>query len=427
MTLSSQVNTREVATRILMEWREHGQYPDRLMRDLARDRAFIMEMVYGVLRHRSALEWMIERMSHHQQREDKSNPLIPLLCIGLYQLFFMDHVVSYAAVNETVDAAKKLFTDKEASFVNALLRRALRERERWLEELERKPLSIRYSHPEWLVERWVSRYGAYDTARLCVWNNERSRVTLRIRPMLSPEAYLAVLKKLNIEARIHPVVPTFLVLPTGVAVDQLPGYKEGWFTVQDPATSNAVAMLDPKKGERVLDLCAAPGGKTILMADRMSGAEGLTALDNNPDRLRILRENLDRCGLSQVHVVQADACALTPEDFSAQGFDAILLDAPCSNSGVLQRRPDARWRLTPGSIQEIGELQTALLHAAASLLRPGGRLVYSTCSLEDEENETQVRAFLDHHPLFHLVSQNRTFPPRDGVDGAYAALIHRDP
>jgi 16S rRNA (cytosine967-C5)-methyltransferase len=214
------------------------------------------------------------------------------------------------------------------------------------------------------------------------------------------------------------------VLAHGSRVPDLPGFTEGWFSVQDPSTAVAPALLDPGPGQRVLDACAAPGGKTFVLAERMRGRGTLWAADVSPGRLRRLEENLKRMGLEWVQVRRADAASpLLGRMCGGEGFDRILLDVPCSTTGVLRRRPDARWRFSPERLNQLTRIQQAMLNNAATLLRPGGRLVYSTCSLEPEEGTELVRAWLRGRPEFRLLEERSLFPPDTQTDGVYAAAL----
>ncbi len=282
---------------------------------------------------------------------------------------------------------------------------------------------IRLSHPDALVERWTARHGEAAALQLCEWNNRPPPLVLRIDPSrVAMDDFVTSLAGAGVEAGPHPFAPDrYIALARGADVRGLPGYAEGLFVVQDPSTLAAVELLDPQPGESVLDACAAPGGKTVAIAQRMKGSGGLVAVDVHADRLPALRQNLERLRLPWVSVHEADLTAL-PAD-AAGPYDAVLLDVPCSNTGVLRRRPDARWRFSTERLVRLAATQNALLTAAAAVVKPGGRLVYSTCSLEPEEGEGLVRGWLESHGGFSLDGERRCFPPVDGVDGAYAARL----
>lgn len=423
-------NAREQAALLVAQWLERKGYADQFLANVIENRPFVTELVYGVIRWQRTLRRLLRRYAHRQPDARTEAALL----IGLYQLFFLVDVADYAAVHETVEAAKRIAGKRAAGFVNAVLRGAQSEGRaeirHWLETLSPP---VRWSHPTILYDRWQARFGADAAARLCEWNNTRPDVMLRINhARATAEALLAALAGEGIEARRYPPDPDrFLILPKGIAVATLPGYKEGWFYVQDPSTVVAPDLLAVQAGESVLDACAAPGGKTILLAEQLAGNGKLVAVDNQPTRLERLRDNLRRMGFDGVHVIQANAVhaaalrdALTREGLPWE-YDAVLVDAPCTNTGVLRRRPDARWRFTPHRLETACFMQRAILLGAAEFVRSGGRLVYSTCSLEHEENEAQVEQFLAKRSDFALVTTRFLFPPDSQTDGAFAALLRR--
>ena len=417
-------NSRLVAAGIVHQWLEDGSFPDRRLAALQHDHAFVLEMVNGVVRNRLVLEWLEKRWV-----KNMPHPFVrAVLWIGLYQILFMDRVEEYAAINETVDAAKTPPGGTGAAkMVNAVLRRAQREREEVLADLQSQPDSIRLSHPTFLMDRWTAQYGADDALKLAAWNNEPSSTILRIEQSAVDAAeFIDKLRESDIEPLMHPYSDKeiFLVLPRGVAVKSVPGYEEGWFTIQDPATSVSVDLLAPRPGETVLDACAAPGGKTAMMAGRMKGRGELIAMDLHDDRIAVLEENRRRLKMDWIEVVKGDA-RNPMASLGDRRFDAILLDVPCTNTGVLRRRVDARWRIDADRIKSIVELQREILTACCGLLKDKGRIVYSTCSLEAEENEGLVAQWVAHHPDFRLVKTGKAFPPDSGTDGAFAALLRK--
>jgi 16S rRNA (cytosine967-C5)-methyltransferase len=418
-----QKNSRAVAAKILSYWISERRFPDRQLAYVQEDNAFVMELVNGVVRQKLAMEWLAQGMV-----KTRPDPYFEaLLFIGFYQLLFMD-VEEYAAIHETVEAAKHEPGGEAVSkMINAVLRRTQREKADIFRELKRADKEIRLMHPMPLIRRWSQQFGEREAEQLCNWNNEPPETILRVEPLAVNEPqFLKACEEAGIVLRLHPFsgVDRFYTLPRGVAVPTLPGYAEGWFTVQDPATSVAVNLLSPRPGERVLDACAAPGGKMAMMAARMKGSGELVAMDVHDDRIVTLNENIARLKLGWVEVIKGDAAE--PDALAGREFDAILLDVPCLNSGVMRRRVDARWRLTPKRIAAISETQYRILTGCAALLAEGGRLVYSTCSLEADENEDLVARWVREHPGFRRVKAKRAFPPVDKTDGAFAALIRRD-
>jgi len=418
-------NSREVAAEIIYHWIESESFPDRQLAEVKDDRAFVTELVYGIVRRKLALEY-IEQKFIPRRPEDF---ILAALHVGVYQLCFMDNVEEFAAVHETFEAIKnRRHKDaiRAAGMINAVLRNVQEEKKDILRNLEKQSDEIRFSHPESLIHRWVKQYGERDTRQLLEWNNQPSETILRVEPArIAPAEFIKALEAAGIYTERHSFqsLETFLILPRGVAVPSVPGYKEGWFTVQDPATSVSVELLDPRPGESVLDACAAPGGKTAMMAGMMEGKGELIAMDVHDDRLDTLQDTIKRTGWDFVKILKGDAA----KGFSQKDkqFDAILLDVPCLNTGVLRRRVDARWRFTRDRIEMIKKTQRQILNAMSKHVKPGGRLVYSTCSLEVEENEEMVGRWVREHKDFRLVKAKRLFPPKTGTDGAYAALLVR--
>jgi 16S rRNA (cytosine967-C5)-methyltransferase len=419
------LSSRGVAAEIVGEWLATGAFPDRLLESVQPDRAFVMELVYGAVKWKRLLEWVAARYA----KRGVDTGVIPYLLVGLYQILLMDHVAEYAAVNETVEAAKADLNRRAGAFVNAVLRGVCRDAESIRADWARLPTALAESHPDVLVSRWVGCYGEERTRALCRWNNGRPDVTIRPRcGKATVGDYLALLKSAGIEAMGHPYAPDeFIVLPHGVCVTDLPGYAEGWFGVQDPSTACAVALLNSQANETILDACAAPGGKTFLIADKMGSSGRIVAMDLYEDRLTRLKANVRRLNLTSVNVVQGDAAkaddirGLCPDGL----FDRVLLDVPCTNTGVLRRRADARWRFTPDNLAGILATQRGLLDVTSEFLKPGGVLVYSTCSLEPEEGSDMVQSWLKEHPLFALETTVTLFPPETQTDGIYAAALRK--
>lgn len=424
-------NPRQIAARVLIERLSKGGFVEKhLDRALGRarlypdDRGLCQELVYGCVRWQGTLDWMINRQT--QGREQK--PFVQILLrLGLYQIFFLDRIPPHAAVHATVEAAKALRYEDHAGFINAVLRTALRDESiirKELGELKAANPAAGWSHPEWLVTRWQERYGPEQTLKLLEWNNSPAKVFARINTLKADPAkllefwrsdnvaYNFVFKEwleenLMFELKSHP------------PIEEMRSFKNGFFYVQDPSTLFAVDLLAPKPGERILDLCAAPGGKTTYIAQRMKNEGKIVASDTSADRLELLKENCDRLGATCVESIEATALAPATN----APFDRVLVDAPCSNTGVLRRRVDLRWRAKPEEVERLRKEQLELLRRAGTFVRPGGVLVYSTCSLEPEENAGVVSEFLKEHASFTLDESGDVLPMRDGFDGAFAARL----
>ena len=399
------MNARQIVIELLTAWSNSRCLADELLSERndipARDRAFVQELFYGCLRQHLALDFLLRQLAGKPPR-----PVVAdILHLGLYQLCFLDKIPAHAAVNESVALAKQLASPAEAKFVNAILRRTDRR------SLETAPPWIRYSHPEWLWHRWLARYGEADTVALCRWNNEPPPLYIRTLTAELPAGITAE------PSGLHPL---------SWRVTEAAGLFEvpAKFYAQDPSTLMAVDVLDPQPGEAVLDMCAAPGGKTTYIAQKMRDTGKIIAADSSNVRLGKVAENCRRLG---VNIVATLACEGTRLNRCLRGtqFDRVLLDAPCSNTGVVRRRVDLRWRLQADEIARLAAVQTQLLAAASEFVKPGGVLVYSTCSLEPAENERVAERFRESHPKFALDATRSTFPPRDKMDGAFVARFRR--
>jgi 16S rRNA (cytosine967-C5)-methyltransferase len=398
----------------------------------ARDRRWTQELVYGLLRHRSWLDAVIgERVRGGLARLDPD--LTDLLRLGTQQLFHMGSVPPYAAIAQTVELAKQRHGLGASKLVNAVLRRLDRERDGLELQQPADPiaaLALRQSHPRWLVARWVARWGADATAALLAANNRPA--PLVVRPFgVVREQLEAMLEASGVVVTDAPLVADSLCLEGGVGIGELGAFQQGLLFVQDPAATLVTQYAAIPPHARVADVCAAPGGKTVELA---RAARFVVAADASFARLARLRETIARLELRNVHPLVSDAraSALAP-------LDAVLVDAPCTGTGTFRRHPDARWRLTPNDVAVLAAAQRSILNAAAAVVAPGGLLVYSTCSLETEENDAQVETFLSGHPEFTLepppegtvpaavldAGRLRVLPHRHGTDGAFAARMRR--
>lgn len=398
---------------------ERGEKADALLSRYSkgistRDRQTCQRLFFGAVRHRRLLEAAIGQWVKRPPR----SRLKAILMVSAFDLLSSDPERAPAVVSYAVDQAKSMVSAHEVKLVNAVLRK-LPSTLRALQESA--PLDIRYSHPKWLVDRWLHSWGEEATGKLLEWNQAIPDVFVRWRgrgevplELLEPTDWQGVYRLRN----------------ETVWEELLPYLAEGKVYIQDPGTRLAPGLLAVKPGETVLDLCAAPGGKTMLLVDALGDdASGLlVAVDKPGKRLEQLDENLRKLDTGtgpEVRLLGEDILTLAAE--SVGQFDAVLLDAPCSNTGVIRRRPDAKWRLQPESIMASAELQLKLLRNAARLVKKGGRLVYSTCSVEPEENEGVVRRFLEENPEFTLVEGRVYFPWECGHDGAGAFLLRYDP
>ena len=387
----------------------------------AADRGLVQELCYGTVRWQVTLDWLIERRT---PRHRPPHPVQLLARLGLYQLFWLDRVPDHAAVNETVEAARTFDFAGQAGFLNALLRGYTREADatrQLLQDLRTSDPALGWSHPRWLVDRWAARLSPAELQTFLAWNNTPAVNYARVNAIKADTGRLIETWRnegVDYDFTRWEWVPENLVfrLRRHPPLERLESFGRGWYYIQDPSTVLSVALLEPRPGERLLDLCAAPGGKTTLIAQWLDNDGVIVATEPDARRRRRLQENCDRLGADVKVGVATDPEAAGP-------FDAVLVDAPCSNTGVLRRRLEARWRLQPAELVRSQLQQIELLADAARRLRPGGRLVYSTCSVEPEENADVVKAFLAAHPGYRLTRSRQLDPARDGVDGAYVACL----
>ena len=388
------MNSRRAAAFVVARWiATHGHLSEMLPD--GPDRAFVQDLAYTTVRRFRVLRSVLGKLVTKWPKGEME----ALLLVGGAQILYMPDVPDFAAVNETVMAAKCCPNKSIAKVVNGVLRNLIRRREEFESYLKSAPLAERESFPNGIVNRWVERYGEADAEKLCKWHNQPSETWLAYRPG-APEP--------------------FVRLERGRKVSDVDGYAEGAFVVQDPATAGAIELLDVRPGMKVLDFCAAPGGKSIQCAWRLgdpgNGAR-LVSQEVNPARRRRLVENLKRVGLDWVEAVAKVG--------DGKLFDRVLADVPCSNTGVLRRRPDARWNWTKEHLTELVKLQSEIFANAAAHVATGGIIVYSTCSNEPEENEGQIESFLAANPGFEEVRRMVSVPFESGRDGAFACALRK--
>jgi len=422
-------NPRQIAARILSQRQTSGEFTENLLETALAsaclspaDRGLCHELVCGVVRWQTTLDRLIARKTT-PGREPRP-ALVNLLRLGLYQIFWLDRIPAHAAVHETVELAKRSGYVSQSGFINAILRAYLREFDevkKILADMKISQPALGWSHPEWLVERWRKNYGEEQTRALLEWNNTPPKTFARVNTFKTDAGKLVERwraenveydfctrdwtgENLAFELKSHPPLRT------------LGSFRDGWFYLQDPSTLLAPALLGAQPGETILDLCAAPGGKTTFLAQQMNNEGKIVAHDSFADRLKLIRENCTRLGVTC-------AAATATFNFQPATFDRILVDAPCSNTGVMRRRVDLRWLIQPPEIERMRATQLVLLNQAATILKPVGVLVYSTCSLEPEENSEVVKEFLRAHAGFKLETERQLLPFADKVDGAYVARL----
>lgn len=448
------ITARSLATHILLHLEKKAAHPDRLIRALLerhgrldeRDRALLTELVYGVLRWQGRLDWHIDALSRVSPRKIDPGVRI-ILRMALYQIFFLDRIPPHAAVNEAVKMARSGHPAHVAGFVNGLLREALRrqEAESWefppVAEQPAARLAVVLSHPRWLVERLLKNLGFEETQALLEANNTVAPLVLRVNSLkATADAVMSELQGLGVKAGPSPYLSSAVRI-SGLRQDvsRLLLFEEGRVQVQDEASQIISLLLAPESGERVLDLCAGFGGKSSHLGILMGNRGTIVSVDQSAWKLEELGQNAERQGVSIIRTVAADALELKPAEWGL--FDRVLLDAPCTGFGTLRRNPDIKWRRHLKDPYRFSQLQGALLRHAAEFVRPGGALVYATCTVLPDENEEVIRAFLADHPeweaspVVDVLPEScramvdgaffRSWPHRHGVDGFFGARLRR--
>jgi 16S rRNA (cytosine967-C5)-methyltransferase len=447
----SNKSVRQLATEILQKVDTGKAYADILLDQslkstglFDRDRGLLTELVYGTLRWRGHIDGRLGS-NLHRSLADTDAFLRNLLRVTLYQLLFLDKIPEYAAVNEAVELAKFHGGDRAAGFINGVLRNFLRQKSKNTGPQPGQDttaaLAVEYSHPVWLVERWLSEFGLEETTALMKANNERSRLVLRVNLRRSTRAALLdLLGKNGIAAGPTQWSPQGLELQQRAAVNQLPGFQQGLFQIQGEASQLVTYLVSPKAGERILDACAAPGGKATHLAELMEDTGWLVALDRSNRGLEKIRENVARLGLGSICVAKSDVSRKLAAALRGP-YNRILLDAPCSGLGTLRSHPEIKWHRAANDIERLSGMQLQILNQVASYLEPGGVLVYSTCTLTLAENEQVVQSFLEQDKQFelddaaaYLPEQARslvrgryftTLPHRHNTDGFFAARMRK--
>ena len=406
---------------------ERGAYLDHLLdaqRDKIRDPDgdLLQHLVRGTLTYRARLDYILTPYLKKPLSRQHAK-LRNLLRLGVYQLQYLDRVPPYAVVSEAVILARHILGEPVAKLVNAVLRGVSENRKPVVfPDFDRDPLeylAITTSHPRWLVARWIKRYGVDETRALCEFDNVQPALTIRPNALRTTSDVLCEQLAIEgIEAEL--VAPDLLAVSHVGRLFQGRAYYDGLFSVQGAGAAMVVPLLDPQPGETILDLCSAPGGKATAMAERMKNRGFILATDLYPRRLEILKQNTHRLGVTCVYPLAADARYLAVSRL----FDRVLVDVPCSSLGILNHHPDLRWRKS--DIHGLARLQRALLDSAADYVCPGGVLVYSTCTLEPEENERVVEGFLSDYPGFRVTHPYlQLLPHQTGNDGVFAARLHK--
>ncbi|MBO8171097.1 MAG: 16S rRNA (cytosine(967)-C(5))-methyltransferase RsmB [Bacillaceae bacterium] len=419
MTPSS---AREIAIDVLEKVEEHDSYSNLELNQAFqrvsldhKEKSLATELVYGTLSRLNTLDWMIDQFVK-QGTNRLDNWVKQLLRISFYQIYYLERIPDRATVHQAVEIAKKWGHKGIAGFVNGVLRSFLRQPEKVeipsTYPLERR-LSLQYSHPEWMIKRWLEVYGEETTRKMAEANNQPPLTSIRVNTLkASADEIRQYLADQYPEARIEAssLVPESLkVSGIGNVADTAP-FREGKCTIQDESSMLVGKTLRPGPGMEVLDACAAPGGKTTHMAELMENRGKIVAADIHPHKKALIEEHASRLGITIIDTITADATNLA-SILEEKQFDRILLDAPCTGLGVIRRKPDLKWKKRESDVADIASVQYRMLEEISRLVRPGGVLVYSTCTVEPKENEQQVLRFVREHPEFLLDTETADILP----------------
>jgi len=418
------MDVRLTAVKSLIKILEQNKTSDEVINSYADKVSSIGELINltaGTVKFKITLDFFIENISSRPLKK-LSPPVKNILRAAIYELEYLKKP-DYAVINSYVEISK-LYDKNSSGFVNGVLRNFLRKRDEInfpsIEENPVKAMSIEFSHPEWLVERWIKTYGVDETIKICEFNNKIPKISIRINTLkTSKTEVMDLFRENNVEFTESLISNECLALKNQGNIKKIAGFKEGYWAVQGESSSLVAKILDPQEGERILDLCAAPGGKTAHIAGLMENSGEIIAVDISKDRIKRIEENCERLGITCVKTIVSDASTF----FDDCRFDRILIDAPCSNTGVLGKRPDARWKRTPEDIKNLTKIQLKILQNAIKLLKEGGTFVYSTCSIEQEENVLLIQEFLKNNKDFAFEDISKYLPWQSEGQEGYIQIL----
>jgi 16S rRNA (cytosine967-C5)-methyltransferase len=404
------LSAREVALQVLIGVEEHQSYSNLLLNQVLKkhpleraDAGLATELVYGTIQRLNTLDYYLSRFV--AKGTHKLQPwVLCLLRLSLYQLIYLERIPEHAIVNEAVTLAKKRGHEGISGMVNGVLRSAIRQKASLhvpedLPQAER--IALQHAHPEWLVRRWIYQLGAEAAESICKANNEPPKVSVRVNTLKhSREAMLEIMRSSGIDAEASVLAPDGIIVRGAGNVAHTTWFEQGDISIQDESSMLVAELLDPNPGMQILDCCAAPGGKSAHLAEKMKDSGRITACDLYEHKQKLIEEQAHRLGLSSIQTCVADARHLS-DTFPTASFDRILLDAPCSGFGVIRRKPDLKWAKEEKEIAAIARMQYEIISSVQRLLKPGGLLIYSTCTIEADENVRLVRRFLEAYPDFH--------------------------
>lgn len=438
------VTPRYLAVKVLNRYERSDSYVDKLLNSERRhsnlnsyDMSLMTELVNGVIRWRNKLDWCLTGF-YRGDFQKCLNIVKNAMRVALYQIVFLTKIPAYSAVNESVEIVKRIQGEKTAGIVNGVLRNLIRNLDN-VRYPERDDdivyhLSVMYSHPKWMIKRWIERFGAEETEMFLTYNNHRPNIPLRVNLIRSNvDEIIEYLRANEIKHYRTPYLQQSLrikISKTNVIESDL--FKDGKFTVQDTSASMAVVLANPKPGQKIVDLCAAPGGKSFFLAELSEDQAEIIAIDKYESKLRFIEEGAERLGFRSIRTLVTDAREYEPEEKP----DLLFLDVPCSGLGTLSKRPDIKWKREHEDLLKLVKTQREILKNAARIIGSGGVILYSTCTTEPEENEENIKWFLEEHPDFEIDPAEKylpldvckdgfmqTFPHHHNCDGAFAARL----
>jgi 16S rRNA (cytosine967-C5)-methyltransferase len=443
------MNSREIALKVLTDIREKGAYSNYSINKYLKekislkDENLVREIVYGVIENLTYIDYIISKLS--AKKMEKIHPkILDILRMGVYQIAFTDKIPDRAAVNESVNLAKKYVHSGAAGFVNGILRNFSRKKDEVMkidcgDRLEF--LSIKYSHPKWMIERWIKAYGEDFAEKLLEANNSKPKLNLRVNNLKTDKDTLKrVLTNYGYEVYDTKYARDGIVVENPVRITDIDEFKQGHFTIQDESSMLVAQIANPKEDSIILDLCSAPGGKATHLAQIMNNKGRIICCDIYKHKLELIKENANRLGINIIETKLQDAQVL---DENMVGiFDICIVDVPCSGLGIIRRRPEIKWNRKEEDIDDLVEIQKNILNNASKYVKPGGLIIYSTCTIEDSENLSRVNEFLSKNKEFKLSSFDQLiyydenmktskqgyvqmFPNIHGTDGFFIARIKK--
>ncbi|MFA5513004.1 MAG: 16S rRNA (cytosine(967)-C(5))-methyltransferase RsmB [Candidatus Kapaibacterium sp.] len=424
---------RHLAVKLLNRYDRSDSYIDKLLTHelkqehlINKDKALLTEIVNGVIRWRGKIDWILTGF-YHGDYQKCLNLIKNSMRVALYQMMFLNRIPIPAAIYESVEVTKKIQGEKTAAIVNGVLRNIARNLDniRYPDRADDEIyyFSVLYSHPKWLVKRWIDRFGLQEAEQLMNYNNQRPYIPVRIVETNSDiESVKTIFENHEIKFRVSPYINSTLLLDSpryDISASEL--FKNGKITIQDPSASLAVKLSGVNSGNNVIDLCAAPGGKSFLLAEMMINEGKVLAVDKHDSKLRFIKDGAQRLGLSIIETLTKDSESYV---FSEEA-DVVFADVPCSGLGTISKKPDIKWKKEYEDMIKLIPHQRKILENAAKIVKTGGVIIYSTCTIEPEENEENVKWFLDNHPDFELEPAEKFIPMELCTDGYYSSIPHR--